>query len=82
MLRGQNIEFVVQLYTHSLKRSKSIWHIPREANQCADGPAKLGALQREQLVKLLVPPDEVIEDMIEDIQEAEAGAASSSSSNS
>ena len=45
-----------------------IRHIPREANRCADKLAKIGGTQREQLVRLIVPPDHVIEDLIEDIE--------------
>lgn len=36
--------------------------------KCAVTLAKLGGVQMEQIVKLFVPPDEVIDDMIEDIQ--------------
>ena len=45
-----------------------IRHIPRKANGCADKIAKTGGTQKEQLVKLMVPPDQLLEHLIEDIE--------------
>lgn len=45
-----------------------IWHIPCEANCCADKIAKIGGAQKKQLVRMIVPPDLLIEDLIEYIE--------------
>lgn len=44
-----------------------IWHVLRKANRCAVKMAKLRRSQREQLVRVLIPPDDVIEDLIADM---------------
>lgn len=36
-------------------------------NRCADKLAKIGAKQVEQSVKMLIPPDEVIQDTLVDM---------------
>lgn len=38
-------------------------HIMREANRCADVPANMGSEQLDQEVRLLVPPNEILEEM-------------------
>lgn len=43
-------------------------HTLREGNKCADTLARYGGLQRERAVRILIPPNEVIEDMIADLQ--------------
>lgn len=42
-------------------------HILREANRCAYKMAKLGVTQSEQHVRVLIPPDDVIEDLMADM---------------
>ncbi|KAM7508132.1 hypothetical protein LguiA_018585 [Lonicera macranthoides] len=40
-----------------------IVHILREANRCADIIAKMGGEQQDQEVRMLIPPNEIIEEM-------------------
>lgn len=49
-----------------------LYHILREANRCADKTAKLGATLSEHCVRVLIPPDDVVEDLMADM----VGAAS------
>lgn len=42
-------------------------HILREGNKCANTLARYGGLQREMAVRILIPPNEVVEDMIADL---------------
>ena len=42
----------------------SIVHILREANRCADILAHMGSEQQEQQVRLLIPPNEVVEELM------------------
>lgn len=44
-----------------------IWHVFKKANRCADEIAKLGGTKREQLVRVLIPPDDVMEDLMADM---------------
>ncbi|KAL7183323.1 hypothetical protein ACSBR1_041910 [Camellia fascicularis] len=44
---------------HLLCYNCKLQHVLRERNQCADGLAKLGADQTEQLVGTLNPPEEI-----------------------
>lgn len=46
-----------------IKINVKIVHILREANRCADILAKLGSEQNDQEIRLLVPPNEIIEEM-------------------
>lgn len=43
-------------------------HVLREANRCTDKLAKLGWMQSEQAVRMLVPPKDLIGDLKADIQ--------------
>lgn len=38
-------------------------HVLREASRCADVLARMGREQNEQEVRMLVPPNEIIEEM-------------------
>ena len=44
-----------------------LMHILREANRCADVLAKMGAEQNEEAVRMLVPPNEVVEEIMCDL---------------
>lgn len=54
----------------NLKREMDtpIRHIPWEANCCADKFAKIGGTQKKRLARILVSPNQLIEDLIEDIE--------------
>lgn len=41
----------------------SLIHLLKEANRCADALAKMGANQNGEVVRMLVPPNEVIEEI-------------------
>lgn len=43
-------------------------HILREGNKCADTLARYRGLQREMSVRILIPANEIVEDMIADLQ--------------
>ena len=43
-------------------------HVLREANRCADKMAKLGSKQNEKLVRILVPPMELVDDLLADLE--------------
>jgi len=43
-------------------------HILKEGNKCADTLALYGGLQHERELRILIPPNEVVEDMIADLQ--------------
>lgn len=45
-----------------------IIHVLREANRCEDLLAKMGGDQNEQEVRMLVPPNEIIEEMYCDMR--------------
>ncbi|KAM7487446.1 hypothetical protein LguiB_024930 [Lonicera macranthoides] len=46
----------------------AVSHIFREANRCADKLAKLGVNQGEREVRMLIPPENLIEDLRADMQ--------------
>lgn len=45
-----------------------IQHVLRGANTCADKMAIIGRIQNERLVKVLVPPANLVEDHIVDLE--------------
>ena len=45
-----------------------IQHVLREANRCADKMVRIGRIQNERLVKVLVPPAELVEDLLADLE--------------
>ena len=45
-----------------------VQHVLREANRCADKLAQLGKIQQERLVKVLVPPMELVQDLNADLE--------------
>lgn len=45
-----------------------IVHIFREANRCADVLAHIGSKQAEPQVHMLIPPNEVVEEMLYDLK--------------
>ncbi|KAM7471655.1 hypothetical protein LguiA_009838 [Lonicera macranthoides] len=53
-----------------------IAHIPRNANKCTDARAHMGSEQTEQEVRMLIPPNKVIEDMKCDMRRAKFGRIS------
>lgn len=54
---------------HSLKRqvNAKVWHILKEADRCPNKLAKLGSTQTEQHVRIIIPPDDVVEDLMADL---------------
>lgn len=50
------------------ERNTAIIHVRREGNRCADRLAKLGGEQTEQEVRLMIPPEELIDDLRADAQ--------------
>lgn len=46
----------------------TIQHVLQEANRCANKMAKIGSTQSEKLVKILVPPIELVYDLLMDVE--------------
>lgn len=53
--------------TLKAETNAGLFHIYREVNRCVDKLAKLGGTQTEQFVGILVPPDDVVEDLMTDM---------------
>ncbi|KAM7508961.1 hypothetical protein LguiA_019414 [Lonicera macranthoides] len=45
-----------------------VQHVLREANRCTDKMAKIGSKQSKKLVKILVPPLELVDGLLADIE--------------
>lgn len=52
----------------NLEMDTPIRHIPVEANHCTYKITKIDGTQKEQMVRMMVPRDLLLEDLIEDIK--------------
>lgn len=50
-----------------------VMHVFREGNRCADKLAKLRGMQSENAIRILVPLEELIEDLRADMQQGHVG---------